>query len=167
MQKNDVEETTHRAIQKGGLLVKLYFDIHATEQADLQAVMTDLVNNRLLKSNGVIYCYGSIDEQIKTHDMYTTSAIVTTLIDSLENTLNVIFAFAPVAIEVIKPEGEYRARQIDIQNALISLSSISMNYSEYILKRVMSPEDYEKVKGDLKAREELGKRITGKRDAPK
>ncbi len=164
MAKDDVEETTQRAIQKGGLLVKLYFDIHTSEHADLQAVMTDLVNNRLLKAPGVVYCFGSVDEQIKTHDMYTTSAVVTTLVDSLENMLNVIFTFAPVAVEVLRPEGEYRIKQIDVQNALITLSSISVNYSEYILKRIMSPEDYERVKGDLKAREELGKKIIGKKE---
>ena len=162
MTKDEMEDLTQRTLQKGGLLVKLYFDMYTDAQTDLQAVMADLINNRLLKANGVLYCFGSIDEPIKDRDMYTTNAIVTTLLDSLENMLGVIFTFAPVAIEVMKPEGEYRIKQSELQNAMVALSSISVNYSEYILKRTMSPADYEKVKGDLKAREELGKRIMKK-----
>ncbi len=167
MAKNEVDDITQRAIEKGGLLVKLYFDMHTDVQTDLQAIMADLVNNKLLKAKGVLYCFGSIDEPIKDGDMFTTSAIVTALIGSLEDAMNVVFTFAPAAIEVIKPEGEYRLKQSELQNTLVSLSSISMNYSEYILKRIMSQSDYEKIKGDIKAREELGKRIMGKNEEHK
>jgi hypothetical protein len=167
MAKNEVDDITQRAIEKGGLLVKLYFDMHTDAQTDLQAIMADLVNNKLLKAKGVLYCFGSIDEPIKDGDMFTTSAIVTALIGSLEDAMNVVFTFAPAAIEVIKPEGEYRLKQSELQNTLVSLSSISMNYSEYILKRIMSQSDYEKIKGDIKAREELGKRIMGKNEEHK
>ncbi len=167
MAKNEVDDITQRTIEKGGLLVKLYFDMHTDAQTDLQAVMADLINNKLLKAKGVLYCFGSIDEPIKDKDMFTTSAIVTALIDSLEDAMNIVFTFAPAAIEVIKPEGEYRLKQSELQNTLVSLSSISMNYSEYILKRIMSQSDYEKIKGDIKAREELGKRIMGKNEEQK
>ena len=166
MAKNEVDDLTQKTIEKGGLMVKLYFDMHAGADTDLQAVMADLINNRLLKANGVLYCFGSIDEPIKDKDMLTTSAIVTALINSLENTMNVVFTFAPAAIEVIKPEGEYRIRQSELQNTLVSLSSISVNYSEYILKRVMGAGDYERIKGDIKAREDLGKKVMGKGQDP-
>lgn len=164
MAKNDVEEVTEKALRRGGILAKLYFDMHAAAESDLQAVMADLINDKLLKANGVVYCFGSIDETIKNGDLYTTSAIVTTLVDSLENLANVVFTFAPVAIEVIKPEGQYILKQSELQNMLIALSSISVNYSEYIFKRVLKAEDYEKIKGDMKAREELGKKIMEKKD---
>ena len=64
MAKNELEEVTHKALKSGGLLTKLYFDMQSKEKSELQPIMTDLVNNRLLKSPGVIYCAGSIDEPI-------------------------------------------------------------------------------------------------------
>ncbi len=162
--KDELEEVTQKTLQKGGLVVKLYFDVHSEEQTDLQAILADLINDKLLKAQGVVYCFGSIDEPISSNGMYTTSAIVTTLVDNLEHLFDVVFTFAPAALEVMKPQGNFVIRQSELQNALLSLSSISANYSEYVLKRVMKPEDFEKIKGDLKAREELGRRMMGKKE---
>lgn len=158
MAKSDVEEVTERTIRKGGVLVKLYFDMHSEKQEDLQPVLADLINNKLLKAQGVIYCFGAIDEPIKDKEMYTTSAIVTTLVESMDSLVKVVFSFAPAAIEVMRPS-QYVMQQAQLQDLLLSLSTISMNYSEYILKNTMSREEFEKVKGDIRSREELGKRI--------
>ncbi len=162
MAKNEVDETTDRVVQRGGLLVRLYFDVHSERQSDLQAILADMINNRLLKADGVKYCFGSIDEPINTNGVYATSAIVTALLDNLEHLIGVVFTFAPAAVEVIKPAERYSIAPGELQSALITLSGISAGYSEYILKRVMKPEDYERIRGDIKAREELGKRIMAK-----
>ncbi len=162
MARSEVEETTHRVIEKGGLLVRLYFDVHTEAKEDLQALLADMINNKLLKADGVVYCFGEIDEPVSREGSYSTSAIVTVLVDSLEHLLNVVFTFAPAALEIMKPEKQYIIRQSDLQSALVTLSSISAGYSEYILKRVMKPEDYDKIRDDLRAREELGKKIIKK-----
>ncbi|MCL5675298.1 MAG: hypothetical protein M1611_01665, partial [Candidatus Marsarchaeota archaeon] len=51
-----------------------------------------------------------------------------------------------------------------LQSILIDLSQTSLEYSSYILSRVMKKEDYEKIKEEIKGREELGKRYMKKEE---
>ncbi len=158
--KSEMDLITEQTISRRGVLAKLYFDMHAEEKEKLQPLLADLVNERLLKSNGVIYCYGSIEEPMQTNPTnYSTSAMVTILFKDLDSLVNVVFNFAPVGVDILKPEGEYRMTMQELQAMLISISQISVNYSEYILNRVLSKEDLEKVMQDMKNREEIGKRL--------
>ena len=161
--KSEMDQITEQAISRRGVLAKIYFDMHADEKEKLQPLLMDLINERLLKSSGVIYCYGSIDEPLQTSPTnYSTSAIVTMLFKDLDSIVNVVFNFAPVAVDILKPEGEYRMTMQELQAMLISISQISVNYSEYILNRVLTKEDLDKVMEDMKNREEIGKRLMKK-----
>ncbi len=164
MAKNEVDEVTQKALHNGGLLTKLYFDMQSETKEELQPLMTDLVNNRLLKSPGVIYCAGTIDEPIEMDDIYSTNAIVTVLFKDIGALINIVFNFAPIGIEILKPEGEYVVKISDLNGVLVSLSQISAEYSKYILTKVLKPEDLEKVNTTLKAREELGKKLLKEQD---
>jgi hypothetical protein len=128
--------------------------------------MTDLINNRLLKAPGVIYCMGTIDEPILLEDIYSTNAIVTVLFKDIGALINVVFNFAPIGIEILKPEGEYVVKISDLNGVLVSLSQISAEYSKYILTKVLGKEDLANINTSLKAREELGRRLM-KSDDPK
>ncbi len=165
MAKSQVDEVTQKAIKAGGLLTKLYFDMQSKERAELQPLMTDLINNRLLKAPGVIYCTGTIDEPIQMEDVYSTNAIVVVLFKDIGALINVVFNFAPIGIEILKPEGEYVVKISDLNGVLVSLSQISTEYSKYILSKVLSKEDLENINTSLKAREELGKKLMQGDDA--
>lgn len=162
MTKQDMEIIEDKALKSGGVLCRLYFDMQSEKQDDLQPLMTDLVNNRLLKVPGVLYCFGSIDEPIMLKDVYSTNAIVTVLFKDLGAAVNVVFNFSPVGIEILKPAGDYVIKPRDLTSLLISLSQISSEYSKYILTNVMSGEELEKVKKDLNSRAEQGKRLIEK-----
>lgn len=164
MAKSELQEVTQKTLKSGGLLTKLYFDMQSKEKNDLQPLMTDLVNNRLLKSPGVVYCAGTIDEPIQMDEIYSTNAIVTVLFSDIGALINVVFNFAPIGIEILKPENEYVVKISALNGVLVSLSQISAEYSKYILTKVMTKEDLENVKTSLKAREELGKRLIKKED---
>ena len=161
MAQKDVKEVTERALQKGGLLTKLYFDMQSEKSEDLQPLMSDLLNNRLLKEPGVLYCFGSIDEPIKVKEVYSTNAIVTVLFKDLGALINVVFNYSPAGIDLLKPQGSYVISAGDLNGVLLSLSQISAEYSKYILTKVMSGADLEKVNRELKAREDLGKKLIG------
>lgn len=164
MQKSEVEEVTSKALAKGGVLAKLYFDMESEKAEDLQPLMADLINNRLLKSPGVVYCYGMIEEPIKLEKNYSTSATLTVLFQDLWSLLNVSFAFTPAGIEILKPEKEYVLRANELQTISLNVAQISLEYSDYILKKVLSREDYEKITQDMRNREELGKRLMEKKE---
>ena len=159
MAKSEVNEVTQKAVKSGGLLTKLYFDMQSKDKDELQPLMTDLINNRLLKAPGVIYCTGAIEEPILLEDVYSTSAVMNVLFKDLGALVNVVFNFAPIGIEILKPEGEYTVKISDLNGVMVSLSQISTEYSKYILTKVLSKEDLANVNTSLKAREELGKRL--------
>ncbi len=159
MGKDEVEETTRKTIENGGILAKLYFDMQSDKKEDLQPLMTDLISNKILKSAGVVYCYGSIDEPIQLDDVYSTNAQAVTLFKDLSAMVNVAFNFAPAGVEIIKPEKELVLKIPELQSIILSLSNISVDYSQYILSKVLPKEDLDKMQKTLKTREELGKKL--------
>jgi len=162
MAKSEVEKLTDEKIAKGGVLVKLYFDMQHKEKEKLQPLMADLINERLMKEKGVVYCYGSIEEPIEKDGVFTTSAIITVLFDSFFPLIGVAFNYAPAGIELLRPEKEMRFTTAQLQSMLLELSRISVMYSKYILEHVMNPEEIETLNKTLDARTEIGKKFIGK-----
>ena len=161
--KKQVEEVTRQTLDKGGLLVKLYFDMESAKQEELQPLMVDLINNRLLKTPGIVYCVGAIDEAVKLKDTYSTSAEVTALVEGLWPLVSVMFTFSPAGVEILKPSKDYLLKLPELQSLLLNVAQISMEYNNYILSRVLKPEDFEKIKEQMKSREELGRRLLDKK----
>ncbi len=162
MAKSEVEELTEATVATGGILAKLYFDMQSENEDDLQPLMADLINNKLLKASGVVYCYGSIDEPIKSGDAYVTNAAVVILVKDFSALINVAFNFAPAGVEILRPEKEYMLRQGELQSIILDIAQISVDYSRYILSRVMSKSDYDKIINDIRNREELGRKLVKK-----
>ncbi len=163
MAKSEMDELTDETVGRGGILAKLYFDMESDKKEELQPLMTDLINNRLLKSAGVVYCFGAINDPVALGKSYSTSAAVTCLFKDLGSIVNVAFNFAPAAIEILRPERDMKIRTSELQAVLLDVSQVSVSYSQYILSRVLSKEDYEKVMKDMKNREELGKKVLGEK----
>ena len=161
--KREVEEVTRKTLDRGGVLAKLYFDMESDKQEELQPLMVDLINNRLLKSPGVVYCFGGIDEPMKVKDAYLTSAEVTALFEGLWPLINVMFQFTPAGIEIIKPQKDIVLKPTDLQALLLNVAQVSMEYNNYILSRVLKKEDYDKIMQQIKNREELGKKLLDKK----
>lgn len=157
--KSDLDLVTEEKIRSGGILVKLYFDIQDKDKDKLQPLLTDLINNRLMKSKGVVYCYGKILEPMGKEDLFITSAIVTVLTDSIGALINIMFNFAPAGLEVLRPEKEIFIKASELQSLLLDISNISITYSKYILERVMDKSEAEMIRKQLENRAELGKKL--------
>ncbi len=165
--KSEVDLVTDEKVRNGGILVRFYFDVQDKDREKLQPLLIDLINNRLLKEKGVVYCYGKIDEPIERDGVFLTSAIVTALFDSLSPLFGVIFAYAPAGIEVLKPEHEFNLKVHELQSLLVDMSGVSINYSRYILEKVLSPQDVAEIKKQIENRIEVGKKAMGKSDDAK
>ncbi len=163
MAKNEVDRVTEERILKGGVLVKLYFDMQDKDKEKLQPLMANLINEHLMKEKGVVYCYGAIEEPILVKDLYTTSAVVTVLVDSFIPLVNIAFNYAPAGIEVMRPEKGIILKANDMQAVLIDISQISINYSRYVLEKVLKKEDIEVIRQDLENRARIGKELLDKK----
>lgn len=163
MAKSDVDRVTEEKIAKGGILVKLYFDMQHTDKDKLQPLMIDLINERLLKERGIVYCTGAIEEPIGKDGIYITSAIVTVLFDGFGPLVNVAFNYSPAGIEIIKPAKEMLFKTFELQSILMDISQISLNYSKYVLEKVLKPEDIERIHSQINNRVEIGKKLLEKK----
>ena len=167
MAKSDVDRVTEEKVARGGVLVKFYFDMQHKDKEQLQPLMTDLINNRLMKEKGVVYCYGAIEEPLQQKDVYTTSAVVTVLFENFMSIINIAFNYAPAGIEIIKPTKDMSFRIGELQNMLMDMSQLSAAYSRFILERVLKPDEIEAMNKSLMNRAEIGKRFLEKRDTEK
>ncbi|MDE1850332.1 MAG: hypothetical protein KGH54_00880 [Candidatus Micrarchaeota archaeon] len=164
MANDEVNKVIQETIHSGGVLAKIYFDMQSETKEDLQPLMTDLISNKLLKMPGVVYCVGEIDEPIQIEKHWSTNAVADVLVKDIAALINICFNYAPVGIEVVKPEKEITIKASQLQSMLIDLAQISTHYSEYILSRILTKEDLEKVQQDLKNRELMGKSLLEKKD---
>lgn len=162
MSQSDIKDVTNETVAKGGILANLWLDMQSERQDDLQPLMTDLVNNKILKTPGVVYCFGSIEEPIKIDNVYSTSAKLTVLVKSISAMVIIAFNYTPAGIELLRPEREYVIKSSDLQTILMDMAQISMDYSKYILEKVMNKEDLAKVQQNMKMREEQGRRLLQK-----
>lgn len=165
MAKSDVDRVTEEKIANGGVLVKLYFDMQNADKDKLQPLLVDLVNERLMKEKGVVYCFGAIEEPLAQNDgSFITSAMITILFDSFMPLVGVAFHYAPAGIEILKPNHDMTFKPFELQSMLMDISQISLDYSKYILEKVLKPEDMEKIRGQIEQRTELGKKLLEKKD---
>jgi hypothetical protein len=164
MAKSDVDRVTEEKLAKGGVLVKFYFDMQDPDKEKLQPLMVDLINERLMKERGVVYCFGAIEEPIENKGIFITSATVTTLFDSFMPLVNIAFNYSPAGIEILKPQHDISFKIFELQSMLMDLSQISLNYSQYVLEKVLKPEDLAKIKDQISHRHEIGKKLLGKKE---
>jgi hypothetical protein len=159
MAKSEGEKLTEEKIASGGVLVKFYFDMQSPDKEKLQPLLADLINQRLMREKGVVYCFGSIDEPIEHKGIYTSNAIVTVLFDNFFSLISIAFNYAPAGIEILKPTGEMRFKMSELQSLLMELVGISVTYSKFVLDHVLKPEDKENLQKQLEAREALGRKL--------
>jgi hypothetical protein len=162
MAKSDVEKLTEEKVSKGGVLARLYFDMQHDDKEKLQPLMLDLVNERLMKEKGVVYVYGAIEKPLEKNGTHITSGIITVLMENFQTLVGVVFRYAPAGIEILKPEKGMQFKANELQSLLMDLSQISLDYSRYILEKVMKPDDLANMERNLENRAELGKRIAEK-----
>ncbi len=165
--KSEMDKMTDEGVAKGGILVKFYFDMQSEEKDKLQPLLVDLINERLMKEPGILYCYGAIEEPIKRDKYFITSAAVHCLFASIRNLMLIAFKYAPIGVEIIKPQKDVHMNVWDLQAAILDISQFSSQYSRYILEKVLQPEDLALITRDLENRKEMGKRLMEKKEEPK
>jgi hypothetical protein len=159
MAKSDIDRVTDETIAKGGVLVKMYFDMRHNERDKLQPLLTDLINERLMKEPGMVYCFGAVEEPLEKEGIFITSATVTILFESPAPLIGIAFRYAPAGVEVIKPTKDIPIKAMDFQKAIMEIADLSINYSKYLAEKVLSKEDRDAMFTHLNDRAELGKKL--------
>ena len=162
MLKSEINKLTEENISAGGVLLKFYFDMQNKEKDKLQPLLVDLINERLLKEKGVVFCYGTIEEPLEFEGLYSTSAAVTILFGNIRSAIMAVFRYAPVGIELIQPTRSISIKPSDVQGMLMDISQTADNYSRYILQSVLTEEQRQNLNKDISKRIEHGKQLIDK-----
>jgi len=155
---NEAERLKKETIEKGGVLAKFYFDVHSNNKDILKNLMLELISNNILKEEGVVYAYGSIDEPIENNGLFSTNAEVTILAKSFIPLLNLAIKYSPFGVEIIEPyQKSFNAQEL--QDILLRVSEISSTFAQYVLDKVLTPEEKEELNKKILNRSELAKKF--------
>lgn len=99
--------------------------------------------------------------------VFITSAIATVLVEKFVTLVNIAFGYSPAGVEILKPDREILFKPMELQSMLLDISQISLNYSRYVLERVLKPEDLTKITTQLENRALIGKRLMEKKEEKK
>lgn len=157
-----LEDLFKQAVSRGAVLALYHFDAHGK---DPEAVKNSLIEfvSRLSNERGVLYCKGEIEAAIEREGMFSCASEVKILGENLNVLLNLALRYGPIAIEVLAPS-EKKLDVQEIQNLLLDASQTSQDYANYILEKLMKPEDYSTLQQKLARRAELGKQLKEKQE---
>ncbi len=169
--KEDLEKLIRETTRHGAIHATLYFDAHGKSEDLVRNSLVDFID-RLSKEKGVLYCVGEIlpaysrEEPPQTvggepRTTYSTSSEINLLADSFITLIHICFRYGPVGVEIMAP-GEVRLNLEDAQASLLEASNASQQFSEYVFRKVLKPEDMKNLDEELERRAELGRKIAEK-----
>lgn len=157
-----VDEITNDAIEEGGYLCLLYFDVHASSEEAVKNIMVGFIA-KLTKEPGVIYALGEIDKPIVHDNLYSSSAEVKLLANDFATLMRVCLSYSPIGIEILRPH-EPKLSLGEVQDALLAISQYSQSFTQHIMEKVLSPADKEQYAKKMQQRMQLGKDLLQKKN---
>ncbi len=159
----DVKKVTEKTIKDGGVQAMLYFDLHAATKEAAQQLGAGFVNH-LIKTPGVVYALGEIDEPVGGEEgkNYSTSISIKILTKDFTTLASICMTNSPFSVEILKPN-EIRLPLNEAHELLGTMAATTAEYKKYIIKRVAKPEEIQKLQEQLKIRAELGRKILEKK----
>lgn len=158
----DVDKITNDAINKGGTLCLMYFDLHSKNKDTLISLATGFVDT-IIKTEGVIYALGEIDEPIETDKTFSTSIQVKVLAKDLITLVNLSSLFNPLNVEILRPN-HFELKIESVHDILMSVSANWFSIKKTIAEKTSSEEDLARYKEYLENRIKVGQAILDKKD---
>jgi hypothetical protein len=160
----DVKKVTEKTIKEGGVQAMLYFDLHAVSKEAAQQLGTGFLNH-LIKTPGVIYALGEIDEPVAggEGENYSTSIAVKVLTKDFLTLASICMTHSPFNVEITKPD-EISLPLNEAHELLATMAATTAEYKKFIIQKIAKPEEIEEMQRQLKIRAELGRKILEKKE---
>ncbi len=158
--EGELDELFDKASKEGAVLALVHFDAHGPDEKTVRDLLVDIVS-RLTKEQGVLYCKGEIEESISTQELYSSCAEAKIMTESFQDLLNLSLKYTPIAVEILKPR-EIRLTLEEAQSCLLDASQTSQDYTNYVLQKVLPPEELAKFNEKLKRHAEIGAKLVEK-----
>jgi hypothetical protein len=161
MAKQTIDDITREAVEAGGFLCLLYFDVHGESKDKLQNLLVGFVG-KMSQEQGVMYALGEIDVPIERGGAFSSIAEVKLLAKDFPSLVSVCMNYAPVGIEILKPSA-VKISLGELQEGLLRVSQTTQAFADVMIQRHMTPQEREAFKGKMATKEELGKRLMEKK----
>ena len=159
---DEVEKVTRETVQKGGVLARLYFDIHARTKDATQQISAAFINE-LIHKEGVVYALGEIDEPIEggENKNWSTTVEVKLLGRNFATLAGICLGHSPYSVEILRPN-EIKLQIGEAHELLSAMSVITADYKKHILLKLAKPEEIAEIQENLRKRAEMGKNLLEK-----
>ncbi len=158
MAEKSVDELTAETVSKGGVLSIFYFDVHGNSEEGIRNILVDMAG-KISKEKGIVYSYAEIDKSVESDGMYTTSAEIKLLVEDFQTLVNLCVLYGPIGVEVLEPQDRMTIPISELQNAMVSISSMARTYTKMALDRVLTPEQKKEYFEKINKSAEIGKRL--------
>jgi hypothetical protein len=156
-----VDEITDDAINEGGYLTSIYFDLHASTKDAVQNLMVGFIG-KLTREPGVIYAVGEIDQPLEKDGIFSTWAEVKLLARDFPTLVKIASQYSPIGVEILRPEG-VKMTLGEAQGTLIDIAQTSQNFTRLIMERVLTTDEKDEYGKKMAHRAELGRKLMEKK----
>jgi len=155
---SEVDRLTEKAVDEGGVLSLLYFDIHGIDKDTLIQLGTGLIQ-KIIKEPGVVYARGEIDEPIEGEGMFSTSVEIRVLTQDVLSLGQLCANFSPFSMEILEPS-TFKVPVAHMHDLFMYVANATHDYKKYIVQNKLStPEQEAEYAKNLKRRADLGKKL--------
>jgi hypothetical protein len=155
---DSVDMVTQDALEKGGILTQIYFDMHGPDKDAVEGMLVELTH-KLTTEEGVIYAIGDIQRAMEMEDKkWSAAAEVKILTKNFHSIARICTLYGPMAIEILKPH-DIKLSLPDAQQLLFNSAQFSFDFTTTMLYKLMTPEERKELAAKIKKRAELGKEL--------
>ncbi len=157
MADNPLMEKADEIVKNGGMLVKMYFDVHGKTEEGTKNLATGFIKG-LSQVEGVAMAVSQIESTKKEEDMYITFIMSVIAFDSVPSFYRFVGAYTPTAIEIIKPD-KVELTKHDLEEIALFYSEVLFDMKRKLYVHALSPEERAQIEKALKAHSEVGKNL--------
>jgi len=156
--KGSVEEVTDAAIEKGGVLAILYFDVHGNTKEEVEELLVDM-GQRIAQEKGVIYALSEIERALEAGDkLFSSASKVRILADSFASLVKLCGLYGPMGVEVLKPN-EIKLEVSEAHDILFIVSEMSHEFTTSMMMKLMNSDERNVFAEKMKKRAAMGKKL--------
>ena len=162
MDKNPLMEKTEEVVSQGGLLARLYFDIHAKSKEGLKDLAVGF-SSTLKQAEGVVFAISEIEEPMEEQGTFSTYITATLLFEDPKSLFSFIIKHTPLSVEVLKPE-KLEVRASDLSEAALLVSSSLYDLKMKMYSTSLGQDEKSYIEQVIKHRQEIGRKLRGGSD---
>ncbi len=166
MQENkSLMERADEVVKRGGILAKLYFDIHAKSEEGLNNLAVGFTST-LDKEEGVVFAVSTIEKPMEEEGVFSSYVMSAVLFKDYVSFMQFVAKYTPLSVEIVKPEKMELDANTIMETALF-ISEVLYDMKVKMYEKTLSPQEKAHVERMLKQREELGKKLLNAGDESK